>query len=64
MDSWIQIVSNVGFPIAVAAFVIYRIEPALKEMNNSLVLLVAYMSRNEKIGTDDVIRLYEKVKEK
>lgn len=63
METWIQLISNVGFPIAVAGFVIYRIEPALKSMNNSLILLVSYLSRSDNISSDDVIDFYEKVKE-
>lgn len=37
MDIFNEIVSNLGFPIAVTAFLLIRIEKKLDELNKSLI---------------------------
>jgi len=54
-------IANLGFPIAVAAFVLVRIEPMLKEMNESLILLTVYVKKKGNVSNDDFIRLQHKI---
>ncbi len=46
---WIQVVSSVGFPIAVAAYLLFRMEGILRELRDSirdLSLIISSIARN------------------
>lgn len=62
MDLWVELIANVGFPIAVAAWLLIRIEPAIKQMNESLILLTAYVKAQGKPNNADVIEIRNRVK--
>lgn len=64
MEPWVELVANVGFPIAVAAWLLIRIEPAIKQMNESLILLTAYVKTQGKLSHDDVVEIKERVRAK
>lgn len=61
METWVDLLSNLGFPVVVAAFVLIRIEPALKQMNESLILLTAYVKSQGKPNNDDVVEIRDRV---
>ncbi|SHK37811.1 YvrJ protein family protein [Caminicella sporogenes DSM 14501] len=45
-DTFINILSQTGFPIAVAAFLLIRIERRLDELNQTLVHMIEIFSKN------------------
>lgn len=48
MDNFIQIVGNVGFPIAISLYLLMRIEGKLEVLSNSINNLSNVMSKIEK----------------
>ncbi|WP_078392807.1 YvrJ family protein [Shouchella patagoniensis] len=47
MEDWVTLVSNVGFPIAVASYLLVRLEPVVKELQQSIAGL-AHVIENER----------------
>ena len=45
MPDWLPTIGTVGFPAAVAFYVLIRIEPALKELTAALVALRIEIAR-------------------
>nr|WP_303740780.1 YvrJ family protein [Lutispora saccharofermentans] len=43
----ISLISNVGFPIAVTAFLLIRIEKQLDQINRMLINMVELLSKND-----------------
>lgn len=41
---WVQVVSSVGFPIAVAAYLLFRMEGIIKELRDSIRDLTVMIS--------------------
>lgn len=39
MENWLSFISEVGFPIVVTLYLLYRIETKLEKLNNSIVEL-------------------------
>jgi len=39
MEEWINLISNVGFPIAIALYVLVRLENTLKKNTEALIAL-------------------------
>lgn len=48
MDNFVQIVGNVGFPIAISVYLLMRIEGKLEVLSNSINNLSNVMSKIEK----------------
>ncbi|AQM58978.1 MULTISPECIES: YvrJ family protein [Clostridium] len=48
MDNFVQIVGNVGFPIAISLYLLMRIEGKLEVLSNSINNLSNVMSKIEK----------------
>ena len=48
MDNFVQIVGNVGFPIAISLYLLMRIEGKLEVLSNSINILSNVMSKIEK----------------
>ncbi|MCQ1530757.1 YvrJ family protein [Lutispora saccharofermentans] len=47
MEELISLISNVGFPIAVTAFLLIRIEKQLDQINRMLINMVELLSKND-----------------
>ncbi|CUQ03373.1 YvrJ family protein [Clostridium baratii] len=48
MDNFVQIIGNVGFPIAISLYLLMRIEGKLEVLSNSINNLSNVMSKIEK----------------
>ena len=48
MDNFVQIIGNVGFPIAISVYILMRIEGKLEVLSNSINNLSNVMSKIEK----------------
>ncbi|WP_078394542.1 YvrJ family protein [Shouchella patagoniensis] len=48
MTDWVTLISNVGFPIAVASYLLVRLEPVVKDLQQSIAGLTTVISRQEK----------------
>lgn len=46
MDSITSIISNVGFPIFTAVFLLVRIEPTLNRLDKTISKILFFMERN------------------
>lgn len=46
MDNMITIISNVGFPIFIAVFLLVRIEPTLKNLEKTISKVLFFLERN------------------
>ncbi len=50
MEEMLKMSANYGFPMIVAAYLLVRIEPVLRELRESIVILTAVVARQ--YGTD------------
>jgi hypothetical protein len=46
MDEWIKVISQVGFPIAVSAYLLIRLEVIIKELTQTLNKLIITLARH------------------
>ncbi|WP_129599696.1 YvrJ family protein [Anaerophilus nitritogenes] len=46
MELLVEIIGNVGFPIAVSAFLLIRIENKLDELNKILISMIELLAKN------------------
>ena len=46
MDNMITIISNVGFPIFIAVFLLIRIEPTLNRLDKTISKILFFLERN------------------
>ena len=51
MDDVVKVLRDFGFPTAVAAFVLYRIEPALKNLTAAITELRLCLASRERART-------------
>ena len=54
MDEWIKLISTVGFPIAVSAYLLIRLETTIKELTRSVTNLMYLLARKGVTITDEV----------
>ncbi|WP_082676799.1 YvrJ family protein [Shouchella shacheensis] len=47
MEEWVKLISNVGFPIAVASYLLVRLEPVMKNLQQSIAGLTVVISRQQ-----------------
>ncbi len=52
MTDWVTLISNVGFPIAVASYLLVRLEPVVKDLQHSIAGLANVISKQEKNSGD------------
>lgn len=46
MDQIVSLISNLGFPIFVAVFLLIRIEPTLKKLQITLTEILTYLKKD------------------
>lgn len=46
MDNIISVISNVGFPIFIAVFLLVRIEPTLNRLDKTISKILFFLERN------------------
>lgn len=61
MEMWADFIVSVGFPVAVAAFVMVRLEPALRQIRDAMLLITAFLIRQENINEEDVMKVYKRL---
>lgn len=49
MDDFFKLVANFGFPMVVAGFVLVRLEGSIRELDQSVRLLVAHLIQVESL---------------
>lgn len=59
MDEWIKLFREVGFPVAVAAFVLFRLERAMHELVNVVQQLATLIARHEASAQEIMTALRE-----
>lgn len=52
-------VQSVGFPVFVALYVLMRLEPSIKGLDESIRLLTIIVAKIQGLSVDDVRREYE-----
>mgnify|MGYP001954870089 CR=1 FL=1 len=62
MEMWSDFIVSVGFPVAVAAFVLVRLEPALRQIRDAMLLITAFLIKQENINEEDVMKVYKRLK--
>ena len=53
MEELVNVISNVGFPIAVAVYVLIRIEPRLNKLSDGIIKLIPII-KEDSDNTKDV----------
>ena len=59
MDEIVTLISNVGFPIAVATYLLVRLEPAIKGLQKSITGLTIVIARLNGVKKEQVERIVE-----
>jgi len=61
MELITELVLSIGFPAAIAVYLLIRIEPVLKNMTSAILLLSAYMMECDQIDPEQAMEVYEKL---
>ena len=59
MDDLVTLISNVGFPIAVATYLLVRLEPAIKGLQKSITGLTIVIARLNGVKQEQVERIVD-----
>lgn len=59
MDDLVTLISNVGFPIAVATYLLVRLEPAIKGLQKSITGLTIVIARLNGVKQEHVERIVD-----
>lgn len=57
-NSFSSFISNIGFPIFVAIYVLIRLEPAINRLNDTVKVLTIITAKQSGIDYDEVVREY------
>ncbi|WP_059103411.1 YvrJ family protein [Shouchella shacheensis] len=60
MEEWIKLISNVGFPIAVASYLLVRLEPVIKDLQRSISGLTVVISKQNEVTQRQVMQVLGK----
>lgn len=61
MELITELVLSIGFPAAIAVYLLIRIEPVLKNMTSAILLLSAYLMECNQIDSEQAMEVYEKL---
>ncbi|ADC52305.1 hypothetical protein BpOF4_21549 (plasmid) [Alkalihalophilus pseudofirmus OF4] len=64
MDEFIMLISNVGFPIAVASYLLIRLEPVIKELQQSISGLTMVIAKQNEVTQGQINQLVDFVQKK
>lgn len=45
MDEWLKVLSQFGFPVVVSAFLLWRLEPAIKSLTDTMNKLIVALAK-------------------
>jgi len=58
---WVSVVRDIGFPVFVALFVLVRLEPAVKRLDNSITALTIVAAKSNGMKSRDISEVIEAV---
>lgn len=58
IETWIQAVSTVGFPIVISFYVLCRLEPTINRLNETIRLQSIIIARQSGIDYDSIVQEY------
>lgn len=64
MEDMMMLISNVGFPIAVASYLLVRLEPVIKELQKSISGLTLVIAKQNEVTQGQVNQLMSVVQGK
>ena len=53
MEELFKLIANYGFPMVVSGYLLVRIEPVLRDLRESVVILTSVVARQNNIDMDD-----------
>lgn len=59
MEEFVTIVSNVGFPIAVAAYLLIRLESVIKGLQQSITSLALVVAKQNNVNQEQLEKILE-----
>lgn len=59
MEEMLLTFGNYGFPMAVAAYLLVRLEPVIRELQKSVALLAVVVARQGGVDVDEARRILE-----
>ncbi len=59
MEEFVTIVSNVGFPIAVAAYLLIRLESVIKGLQQSITSLTLVVAKQNNVNQEQMEKILE-----
>ena len=59
--TWVEIVKDIGFPVFVALFVLVRLEPAVKRLDNAITALTIVAAKSNGLKAKDITEVLEAV---
>jgi len=54
MDEIFKLVSNYGFPMVVAGYLLIRLEPIIRELQKSITVLTVVVARQGGMGVEEI----------
>lgn len=58
IETWIQAVSTVGFPIVISFYVLGRLEPTINRLNETIRLQSIIIARQSGFDYDSIVQEY------
>jgi len=59
MEELMQLVSNYGFPMVVAGYLLVRLEPLIRDLEKSITLLTMVVAKQSSIDVEQVQQILE-----
>jgi len=59
MEELMQLVSNYGFPMVVAGYLLVRLEPLIRNLDKSITLLTMVVAKQSNIDVEKVQQILE-----
>jgi len=53
MEEMFKLMANYGFPMVIAGYLLVRIEPVLRDLRESVVILTSVVARQNNIDLDE-----------
>lgn len=60
VEEFLKLVGNYGFPMALSAYLLVRLEPLIRELQKSVTLLTMVVARQSGVELDDIVEFHAK----
>ena len=57
VEQWFSQISNVGFPIFVAAYLLFKLEPTLKGLQRTVTILTIVVAKSNGVDYEEAKRM-------